>query len=509
MLLKNRAVPLPQSAEQMEVVPQEDAWLNDVAPLPQPKSATESEPPAAPATSSEMPPETEDGSLTEDFRAAQMPESISLGHPLWPIVLTLSERIWQELHQKPDLSSVPEAVLVKFVHKRVIDILRTESTLVQQVGDVTQAEMLLQSITSEVLGFGPLEPLLQDESISKIMVVGPRFAYIEKDNKVEDVVCSFADERHMLRIVENMLRRAGRRLVPNWPIVDVRLPDGSLVNVVLPPSAVNGPTITIRKGPKKILALNDLLASDTLSQAMADFLAACIQARLNIVICGGVNSGRTTLLNALSTYIPEDERIATIEEVAELRLSQKHVVSLVSQLALPGNVGGVSLRDLVINALRTGSERILLDECRGDEVAEMMQAMNNGHAGALMTMYATDVRNCLARMEAMYQATATKLPLSLLRAQLVTALDVIGHIARLRDGSHRILNIAEVQSAENDVIKIQSIFHFQDAGFDKASGQLKSSFQPGGFLPTFLPKFAAMGLHFSPEMFQPQTTEGI
>jgi pilus assembly protein CpaF len=500
MLLKNRIAPLSQPAQPAEAVSQEDAWLNDVGPLSQPESATEREP-EVPLAKQAKP---EEHPLTDDFSAAQMPVSIGPDHRLWPLVLALSERIWHELHQKPDLSSVPETLLVKFVHKRAIEILRTESVLVQQVGDATQAELLLQGITTEVLGYGPLEALLKDESISKIMVLGPHLISIERDKKVEDVACSFADDRHILRVVENMLRRAGRRLEPGWPIVDVRLPDGSLVNVVLPPSAVNGPTITIRKGPKRPLTMSDLLASGTLTEEMADFLNACIHARLNIIICGGVDSGRTALLNALSTYIPPDERIATIEAAAELKLSQKHVTALVSQLVSPGSVSNVTLRDLVINALRTGSERILLGECRGDEVAEMIQAMNNGYSGALMTIYARDVRNCLARLEMLYQAANTALPLTLLRTQLATAVDVIVHIARLRDGSRRIVNIAEVQTVENNIIKLQSIFHFQDAGFDKGSDQLKSSFQPSGFAPSFLSKFEAMGLHFSSEMFQPK-----
>jgi pilus assembly protein CpaF len=500
MLLKNRMAPLSQPAQPAEAVSQEDAWLNDVRPLPQSESATEREPEVTLAEQAQP----EEHPLTENFLAAQMPVSIGPDHRLWPLVLALSERIWHELHQKPDLSSVPETLLVKFVRKRTIDILRTESALVQQVGDAAQAELLLQGITTEVLGYGPLEALLKDESISKILVLGPHLTSIERDKKVEDVACSFADDRHILRIIENMLRRAGRRLVPGWPIVDVRLPDGSLVNVVLPPSAVNGPAITIRKGPKKPLTMSDLLASGTLTEEMADFLNACIHARLNIIICGEVDSGRTTLLNALSTYIPPDERVATIEEVAELKLSQKHVIALVSQLASPGSVSNVTLRDLVINALRTGSERILLGECRGDEVVELIQAMNNGYSGALMTIYARDVRNCLTRLEMLYQAVNTALPLTLLRAQLASALDVIVHIARLRNGSHRILNIAEVQSVENNIIKLQSIFHFQNAGFDKESGQLKSSFEPSGFAPSFLSKFEAMDLHFSPEMFQPK-----
>jgi pilus assembly protein CpaF len=240
---------------------------------------------------------------------------------------------------------------------------------------------------------------------------------------------------------------------------------------------------------------------ETLTAEMAEFLRACIQARLNIVICGGIASGRTTLLNALSAYIPAEERIATIEEVAELRLSQKHVVALVSQLTSSGSTGGVTMRDLVVNALRIGSERILLGECRGDEVVEILQAMNNGYNGFLMTQYANDLRNCLARLEAMYQAVGTTLPVTLIRAQIATAVDVIVHVSRLRDGSRKILNIAEVQSMENDVIKLQSIFHCKDTPLDADPNKVKRTFELSGFCPTFLPKLEAMDVHLSPEMF--------
>jgi pilus assembly protein CpaF len=334
------------------------------------------------------------------------------------------------------------------------------------------------------------------------MVVGPHLTYIERHGITEDVPCNFEDDQHMQRIIENMLRRAGRRMKSDWPIVDVRLPDGSLVNIVMPPSAVNGPTITIRKASKKPLSIDDLIQMETLTAEMAEFLRACIQARLNIVICGGIASGRTTLLNALSAYIPAEERIATIEEVAELRLSQKHVVALVSQLTSSGSTGGVTMRDLVVNALRIGSERILLGECRGDEVVEILQAMNNGYNGFLMTQYANDLRNCLTRLEAMYQAAGATLPVTLIRAQIATAVDVIVHVSRLRDGSRKILNIAEVQYMENDVIKLQSIFHYKNTPFDAAPDKLKRTFELSGFCPTFLPKFEAMDIHLSPEMFK-------
>lgn len=496
MLLKHRIVSLPRANEQAQVEPEEDAWLNDMGSSSQSTLSTESKPEILPSQ------QQIDAAMEQASPVSQSQTYIRPGHPLWPIVLRLSERIWQELYQKPGISSTPEALLATFVQKRVIDLLHEEPKLAQQVHDIAQAKLVLYSIVNEVLDYGPLESVMKDETVSKIIVVGPNLTYIERLGLTEDVSCHFEDDRHMQRIIENMLRRAGRRLKSDWPIVDVRLPDSSLVNVVMPPSAVNGPAITIRKASKKPFSMDDLIQMETLTAEMAEFLCACIQARLNIVICGGIASGRTTLLNALSAYIPAEERIATIEEATELRLSQKHVVALVSQLASPGSTGGITMRDLMLNALRIGSERILLGECRGDEVVEILQATNNGYNGFLMTLYANDLRNCLTRLETMFLAAGTTLPITLIRAQIATALDVIVHISRLRDGSHKVLNIAEVQYMENDTIKLQSIFHFKDSGFNAASGELKRTFEPSGFCPTFLSKFEALDIHLSPEVFK-------
>jgi pilus assembly protein CpaF len=283
----------------------------------------------------------------------------------------------------------------------------------------------------------------------------------------------------------------------------MRLPDGSLVNIVLPPSSVNGPTITIRKGSNKPFSIDDLVQLGTMSCEMGEFLRACVQARLNIVICGGINAGRTTLLNALSTSIPGDQRIATIEDVAELQLSQRHVVTLVSQLTGPETASGtVSMRDLVVHALHIGSERIILGECHSGEVVELFQAMYNGYRGALMTLYANDLRDCLSRLETMYLAGSTTMPVKMIRTQIVTALDVIIHISHLRDGPRKILNIAEVQDANGDTIKLQSIFHYEDTSFDTKPGEVKGSFEPSGFSPTSLSKIEAIGIHLPREMFQ-------
>src|SRR5947209_4663766 len=496
MLLKHRIVSLPQAKEHVKVEPEEDSWLNDAGSSSQSLPSTESSP--------EVPPPQQqiDAAMEHASPVSQSQTYIGPGHPLWPIVLRLSERIWQELYQKPGISSTPEALLASFVQKRVIDLLHEEHKLAQQVHDIAEAKLILYSIVNEVLDYGPLEEVMKDESVSEIMVVGPHLTYIERHGITENVPCNFEDDQHMQRIIENILRRAGRRMKSDWPIVDVRLSDGSLVNIVMPPSAVNGPTITIRKASKKPLSIDDLIQMETLTAEMAEFLRACIQARLNIVICARIASGRTTLLNALSANIPAEERITTIEEVAELRLSQKHAVALVSQFAGAGGTGGVTLRNLVVNALRIGLERILLGECRGDEVVEMLQAMNNGYSGFLMTLYANDLRNCLSRLETMCMAGGLTLPVTMLRAQIATALDVIVHISRLRDGSHKIVNIAEVQRMEKDTIKLQSIFHFKDASVDKVTGELKGTFEPSGFCPTFLPKFEAMDIHLPAEMFK-------
>ncbi len=464
MLLKNRFV-FPSTENREILLQQDDAWLNDAVSLPQPPK-TVGRVTDKPVT---LPPVQVQSHVPTGMTASDEQEAITTplittiipGHRLWAVVLRLSESIRQELLQKIGISRAAETVQIEYVQKRTLDILHGEPKIAQQVRNLSEGKLLLQSVLDEVCGYGPLTLLMQDDSIAEITVVGPRFAYVERNGMVEDVPCTFEDDRHMQRIIENMLRKAGRHMRNDWPIVDVRLPDGSLVNIVMPPSAVNGPTITIRKGSTKPLSIENLLQLETLSQEMAEFLRASVQARMNIVICGGVNSGRTTLLNALSAAIPAEERIVTIEDVAELRLNQRHVVGMVAQMAISGVQGGVTMRDLVQHALRMGTDRILLGECQGDEVVEMLKAMFNGHNGALFTLFANDLRSCLARLEAIYLAAGSTTPVTMIRNQIATAIDVIVYIARLRDGTRKILNIAEVQGVENDVVKWQSIFYYK------------------------------------------------
>ena len=464
MLQKSRILSA-STKKQVVSAQQDDAWLNDAVSLPQPAKTVE----RVTEKSVTYPHVQIQRQVSQDKSASDEQETITTclsativpGHQLWAVVLHLSECIRQELLLKSGISGAAEKVQIEYVQKRTLEILRGEPKIAQQVRNLSEGKQLLQSVLDEVCGYGPLTPLMQDDSIAEITVVGPRFAYVERNGMMEDVPCTFEDDRHMQRIIENMLRKAGRHMRNDWPIVDVRLPDGSLVNIVMPPSAVNGPTITIRKGSTKPLSIENLLQLGTLSQEMAEFLRASIQARRNILICGGVNSGRTTLLNALSATISADERIVTIEDVAELRLSQRHVVGMVAQLTSPG---GVTMRDLVLHALRMGTDHILLGECQGDEVVEMLKAMYNGHNGSLLTLFANDLRSCLSRLEALYLASGSATPVTMIRNQIATAIDVIVYIARLRDGTRKILNIAEVQGVENDAIKWQSIFYYKGVG---------------------------------------------
>src|SRR3989441_8003681 len=341
---------LPQPQEQMEPEP-EDAWLNDVGPL----SRSQSEANNKETVPSELETPLETYTLLDytELLARQYaipltrptpapaPPQTRIGpeHRLWPVMLRLSERVCQELHHVgPTINRGPtrEPALIGFVRSRSLDLLRGDHTLACQVHDLVEAEQLLQGIIEEVLGYGPLEPLLKSEDISEITAVGPHHISVMRNGKLQEVADCFEDECHMSRIIENVLRRASRRIDPRWPMADVRLPDGLCVNVIMPPHAIHGPTITIRKTARQsLLSMGDLVQLGSMTQEMADFLAACVRSRLNMVICGSVGSGRTTLLNALASCIPTEQRIITIEDVAELQLSQKHVIALESRQADP------------------------------------------------------------------------------------------------------------------------------------------------------------------------------
>ncbi|MGC8872894.1 MAG: CpaF family protein [Chloroflexia bacterium] len=377
------------------------------------------------------------------------------------------------------------------------------SALYRQAGlnlPAPQAQRLYEAVMDELFGLGPLEPLLRDDSVTEIMVNGPRLAYVERQGKLEEVAIDLVDAAHMERIIQRIIRPLGRRLDAKWPMVDARLPDGSRVNIIVPPCAVNGPTITIRKFARKRLTVEDLVRFGSLTPQIAEFLKACVQARLNIVVCGGTGSGKTTLLNVLSSFIPANERIVTIEDSAELQLHQRHVVTLEAKPPEADGTGRVTIRDLVINALRMRPDRIVVGECRGGEALDMLQAMNTGHDGSLTTLHANSPRDALARMETMVLMAGMDLPVRVIREQIASAVDLIIQQARMRDGSRKVVSVTEVQGMEGDVIVLQDIFVFREEGMDE-NGRVKGQFRPAGVRPRFMARLAAAGIHLPAEIF--------
>lgn len=359
---------------------------------------------------------------------------------------------------------------------------------------------IIKEIIDEVLGFGPIQPLLDDEEISEIMVNSPHQVYVEKKGKLMLSNVVFRDDDHVLRVIEKIIAPLGRRCDESTPYVDARLPDGSRVNAIIPPLAIKGPSITIRKFSKKPITVDDLIRFGSISKEMAQFLEACVKARLNIIVSGGTGSGKTTLLNVLSSFIPEDERIITIEDAAELQLCQPHVVSLEAR---PPNIegkGAVTIRDLVRNCLRMRPDRIIVGECRGGEALDMLQAMNTGHDGSLTTAHANSPREMLSRLETMVMMAGMELPSRAIREQIAAAIDLIIQQARLKDGSRKVVNITEVQGMEGDVIVLQDIFVFVQEGIDE-KGKVIGKLKPTGIRPKFVEKFKEQGIEIPPTIF--------
>jgi pilus assembly protein CpaF len=361
--------------------------------------------------------------------------------------------------------------------------------------------MLANDIADDILGHGPLERLLADDSVTEIMVNGPSDVWIERKGKLQQTTVRFSDESHLRRIINKMVATVGRRIDESVPMVDARLPDGSRVNAVIPPLSLTGPLVTIRKFSKQRWDLEDLISMGSLSVETGDFLRRCIEAELNILVSGGTGTGKTTLLNALSTAIPDGDRIITIEDSAELRLNQRHVLRLECR---PNNVEGegeVDVRDLVRNSLRMRPDRIIVGEVRGPEALDMLQAMNTGHDGSLCTAHANSARDALARIETMVLMAGYDLPLRAIRQQVCSALDLIVHLERLVDGSRRVTTITEVQRMESEVIGLQSLFEFKIDSIDERReviGALRST----GLRPTFLDKFEKRSITLPTGLFQ-------
>jgi pilus assembly protein CpaF len=356
-------------------------------------------------------------------------------------------------------------------------------------------------ITDDILGHGPLERLLADETVTEIMVNGPHEIWIERAGHLSETNVRFNDDSHLRRIINKMVAQVGRRIDENSPMVDARLPDGSRVNAIIPPLSLSGPLVTIRKFSKRRLNLDDMIKMGTLSAETVEFLQRCIRAQLNMLISGGTGSGKTTLLNALSTSIPDTERIVTIEDAAELRLNQRHVLRLEARPKNLDGEGEIPIRQLVRNSLRMRPDRIIVGEVRGAEALDMLQAMNTGHDGSLSTVHANSPRDALARVETMVLMAGIDLPVRAIREQVSAALDAIIHLERLEDGSRRVTAISEVQRMESDVVTMQDLFRFQ---MDEvtADGTIIGALRSTGLRPTFVSKFEKRGIPLPQSLFQ-------
>jgi pilus assembly protein CpaF len=371
------------------------------------------------------------------------------------------------------------------IRRLTLNFLRHDRAAAEVVPDAAGAERLIAAVTDEVLGFGPLDPLLRDESVSEIMVTGAHLTYVEKDGRLHDVPVYFADDDHVLRIIHKLLAPLGVVVTPAHPIAHCRLADGAQVTVVIPPSSISGPSLTIRRPARRAFTLEQLVRHDTLSLQMADFLNRCVSARLNIIISGIANSGKTTILNALVSSIDEHERLVTIEETAELQLHHRHLVRLEAASPAYQRAGVMAKPDLLAHALHLLPERLILGECTGAEALTLIQAMNGGCEGTITTLYATSAREALQRLEALCLGAAPTLSPLAVRQQIAAGLDLILHCARLRDGTRRILAATDIAGMEGDAIAAHDLFVFREAGLDMATGRIRGEFAATGMRPSF------------------------
>jgi pilus assembly protein CpaF len=405
----------------------------------------------------------------------------------------VQNRLLAELDPSMDINRVHD---VRATIQELFDQVLAEENIV-----LTRPERhrLFEQIAAEILGFGPLQPLLEDETITEVMVNGAKNIYIERAGKLLRMPMTFESDEHVMRIIDRIVAPLGRRIDESSPYVDARLPDGSRVNAVIPPISLVGPVLTIRKFFKIPLTIDQLILFGTLTAEAVQFLKACVESRLNIIISGGTGSGKTTLLNILSQFIPGDERIVTIENAAELQLRQEHVVTLESR---PPNIEGkgeVTIRQLVINALRMRPDRIIVGEIRDEAALDMLQAMNTGHDGSMTTAHSNSPRDTLTRLETMTMMAGMELPARAIREQISAAIDVVVHQERLRDGSRKIVAITEVSGMEGDVITMTDIFVFEQSGYEE--GKVVGRLRPTGLRPKFIDKIEAAGIHLPASIF--------
>ena len=412
----------------------------------------------------------------------------------------MKSRLHRTLINRMDLTKLA-ALTSEQVHAEVSRL--AESVLAQEGAPLSAAERerLVNDVQHELFGLGPLEPLLADPTISDILVNSHKKIYIERRGKIEATNVTFKDDEHLMRVIERIVSSVGRRIDESSPMVDARLQDGSRVNAIIPPLAIDGPVLSIRRFGAEPLRMSALVQNNALTKDIADMLEMCVNARLNVLISGGTGAGKTTLLNALSAYIPENERIVTIEDSAELQLQQPHVVRLETR---PPNVEGrgeVSQRDLVRNALRMRPDRIVIGEVRGGEAIDMLQAMNTGHDGSLTTVHANTPRDALSRLETMIQMTGMRLSDRAMRQQVASALNLVVQVARLSDGSRRVTSISEITGMEGETITMQEIFMYERTGID-AQGQVIGRFRPTGIRPRFAERLKSCGLQLPRVFFE-------
>jgi pilus assembly protein CpaF len=436
------------------------------------------------------------GSLSAATQTANVPRRD-------PVLDELRQRIHHSLIEElgPILydSRMSEDDLRKKVHEQLQRALALERAPLS----ASDKAQLIQDVSDDILGYGPIDPLLRDDEVTEIMVNGPESVYVERNGKLSKDPVTFVDDAHLRRIIDKIVGQVGRRIDESTPMCDARLPDGSRVNAIISPLTIGGPFLTIRKFKADPLQVDDLIRFGTLDANAARFLQACVVGRLNIIVSGGTGTGKTTTLNVMSSFIPESERIVTVEDAKELQLHQHHVLCLETR---PPNIEGrgeVTIRDLVKNSLRMRPDRIVIGECRGGEALDMLQAMNTGHDGSLTTVHANTPRDTLSRLETLTLMAGFDLPVRAIREQMSSAIDLIVQIARLRDGSRRITHITEVQGMEGDVITLQDIFLFDfSAGVDD-DGRYRGVLKPSGIRPKFAEKLTAEGIRLGPETFQP------
>jgi len=426
-------------------------------------------------------------------RRVSAPTSSPQAGTYFDLKTRVQNKLLSELDPSMDISKTDD------VRRTILDLFEQILTEENIVLSRPERQRLFEQITAEILGLGPLQPLLEDESITEIMVNGPKNIYVERKGKIHRVPVTFESNDHVMRIIDRIVAPLGRRIDESSPYVDARLPDGSRVNAVIPPISLVGPTLTIRKFSKNPITVEQLVQFGTVTPEAIQFLKACVESRINVVISGGTGSGKTTLLNILSSFIPSDERILTIENAAELQLRQEHVVTLESR---PSNIEGrgeITIRQLVVNALRMRPDRIVVGEIRDEAALDMLQAMNTGHDGSMTTAHSNSPRDTLSRLETMTLMAGMDLPVRAIREQITSAVDLVVHQERMRDGTRKVVYITEVSGMEGDVITTTDIFLFEQTGVE--NGKVIGRLRPTGLRPKFMEKIEASGIHLPPSIF--------